>query len=231
MVTNLPHIDFTIFQSKEANELVILLLNIIENEQQQLNDQKTLIQSLKDEINRLNGEQGKPDIKPNSKPKNNNFSTDGKEKEKKTHKKKAKKENIPVDKTEFIDYDKSKLPDDAVFKFYDEVITQNVILKRENILYKIAVYYSPSKNKIYRFKVPDGKSYHSTDLKSFIIAQNKVCDVTNKKLLTMLQSMGIEISAGSLSNIILEYKEHRQLILNFLHLLILQEQLIQVVLL
>jgi len=47
-------------------------------------------------------------------------------------------------------------------------------------------------------------------LKSFIITQNKVCDVTNKKILTMLQSMGIEISAGALSNILLEYKDLAQ---------------------
>jgi hypothetical protein len=210
MIENLPHIDLSIFQSKEAKELVILSLNIIENQQQQLNEQKILIQSLKDEINRLKGEQGKPDIKANTKPKNNNTSTDGKEKRKKPHNKQAKKQNIPVDKTEYIDYDKSKLPDDAEFKFYDEVITQDIIIKRENILYKIAVYYSPSEKKTYRFKIPEGKSYHSDDLKAFIIVQNKVLDVTNKKLLTMLQSMGIEISAGSLSNILLEYQDLAQ---------------------
>jgi len=211
MTEILPHINLSIFQSKEEKELAVLLLNVIENQQQQINELKSIVQSQRDEINRLKGEQVKPNIKANTKINNNNISTDGKEKVKQKHKKQSKKKYIIVDKTECIDYDKSKLPDDAVFKFYDDVITQDIIFKRQNISYRIAVYYSATKKKTYRLQAPEGKSYHSNDLKSFIITQNKVCDVTNSKLLTMLQSIGIEISAGALSNILLEYKNIAQI--------------------
>ncbi|MCK5535933.1 MAG: transposase, partial [Bacteroidales bacterium] len=151
-----------------------------------------------------------PNIKANSKFSNNNISTDGKEKPIKKHKKQAKKKNIPVDKIKLVDVNKSQLPQDAKFKYYDKVITQDIIFKRQNTLYKIAVYYSPSEKKTYRGVVPNGASYHSEGLKSFIILQNKVCDVTSNKILTMLRSIGIEISAGSLSNILLEYTDLAQ---------------------
>lgn len=211
MFDNLKNINLSIFQSKEAKELAILLLNIIENQQQQIQEQKIEIQSLKDEISRLKGEQGKPNIRANSSTINKDVSTEGREKKKKVHKKQAKKINIPIDQTQYIEPDKSILPEDAVFKYYDDVITQDIIFERRNILYKIAVYYSPSLKKTYRLQVPDGKSYHSDDLKSFIIMQNKVCDVTSNRLLTMLQSLGIEISKGALSNILLEYTDLAQI--------------------
>lgn len=187
-----------------------MLLNVIENMQKTITEQAQQIQLLKDEINRLKGEQGRPDIKANTKETNTDISSKGKENNKIKHKKLAKKPYIHIDKTEYINYDKSKLPDDAIFKFYDKVITQDIIFKRENILYKIAVYYSPSQNKTYRSNVPVGKSYFSDSLKSFVICQNKVCDVTEKKILIMLRSLGIEISAGSLSNILLEFADLAQ---------------------
>ena len=190
--------------------VVVILLNAVEELNQTVESQKKEIQLLKDENNRLKGEQGKPNIRANSKFSNNNISTDGKEKTIKKHKKQAKKKDIPVDKIKLIDVNKSQLPQDAKFKYYDEVITQDIIFKRQNTLYRIAVYYSPSEKKTYRAVMPDGASYHSNGLKSFIILQNKVCDVTSNKILTMLRSIGIEISAGSLSNILLEHTDSAQ---------------------
>ena len=205
MLETLRHINPDLIKDQESKAVVTLLLNVVENMQKIIDRQAAQIQLLKDEINRLKGEQGKPDIKANTTKTNTDISSKGKENKKKKHNKQAKKPNIPVDKIEYIDYDKSKLPADAKFKFYDEVITQDIIFKRENTLYKIAVYYSASEKKTYRGKTPAGKSYFSDSLKSFIICQNKVCDVTENKILIMLRSLGFEISAGSLSGILLEF--------------------------
>jgi len=210
MIESLQNINLDLITDPKSKALIIMLLNVIENMQTTITEQAAQIQLQKDEINRLKGEQARPDIKANTKEPNTDISSKGKENKIIKHHKLAKKPNIPIDKTEFITYDKSNLPDDAVFKFYEEVITQDVIFKRENILYKIAVYYSPSQNKTYRSNVPEGKSYFSDSLKSFVICQNKVCDVTEKKILIMLRSLGIEISAGSLSNILLEFADIAQ---------------------
>lgn len=192
---------------EELKKTFTYLLNFIEelhtsNKKLQRENQK-----LRDEINRLKGEQGKPNINANSKPKYKDISTNGQEKKQQKHRKQAKKKNIPVDKTEYIKINKSQLPSDAKFKYWDDVITQDIIFERRNTLYKVAVYYSPFEKKTYRAKMPAGAAYHSDGLKSFAILQNKVCDVTSKKLLTMLQSIGIEISTGSLSKILLEHTD------------------------
>lgn len=210
MLEIIRHINPDTISDEQSRKIVQLLLSFIETQQQEILSLKAEIQLLKNEINRLKGEDGKPDIKPNIEQKDTNISSKGKEKKRKIHKKKAKKINIPVDKTEVITINKSELPSDAILKYYDELITQDVVFKRENILYKVAVYYSASEKKTYRSKLPTGKSYFSDNLKSFIICQSKVCDVTSQKILIMLRSLGIEISTGSLSNILLEFTDLAQ---------------------
>ncbi len=101
------------------------------------------------------------------------FRQEGKEKKSKKHNKQAKKKNIPVDKIETINSDKSELPPDARLLRYDDVITQDIIFKRQNILYKLAVYHSKSTGKIYRAKKPAGEAYHSDELKSSAIRHQK----------------------------------------------------------
>lgn len=210
MFKDLRHINPDLISDEGLRKLVTLLLNVAENQHKEIQLLKEQIQLQSDEINRLKGEQGKPDIKANTENTNQNISSKGKEQAKKKRNKQAKKKNIPVDKTETITIPKYQLPSDAVLKSYRDVITQDIIFERNNILYKIAIYYSPSTGKTYSGKIPEGKSYFSDTLKSFIICQNKVCDVTEKKILILLRSLGIEISTGSLSNILLEFADLAQ---------------------
>ena len=210
MFENLQHINPDLVPDQKSRTIVTLLLNATENKQKEIQLLKEQIQLLKDEINRLKGEQGKPDIKANTENTNKNISSNGKEQAKKKRNKQAKKKDIPIDKTETITIPKEQLPSDAVLKSYRDVITQDIIFKRNNILYKIAIYHSASTGKTYSGKVPEDKSYFSDTLKSFIICQNKVCDVTQKKILVLLRSLGIEISTGSLSNILLEFTDLAQ---------------------
>jgi len=90
------------------------------------------------------------------------------------------------------------------------VITQDVVFQVKNTCYKLAVYHSSSLGKTYRAKPPKGVSYHCTNLQSFIITLNKVLDVTESKILLLLKSIGIEISKGSISNILLKYTDIAQ---------------------
>ena len=61
--------------------------------------------------------------------------------------------------------------------------------------------------KTFRAKVPEGASYHSKNLESFIITLNKVLDVTESKILSLLTSIGVQISKGSISHILLKYTD------------------------
>ena len=100
------------------------------------------------------------------------------------------------------------MPGDAYFLRFDELITQDIKLVRENTKYLLEVYYSPSKNKTYRAGTPEGYTgYFSTGTKSLIQVLTHVCDVTNSKLLQLLKTCGVSISSSSISNILLEDKE------------------------
>ena len=52
--------------------------------------------------------------------------------------------------------DKDQLPDDAVFKGYQSVIVQDIIIHPDNIQFKKSLYYSPSLKKTFMAPLPDG---------------------------------------------------------------------------
>lgn len=181
------------------------MLNLIEDLQQENLELKKINQSLRDQNNRLKGEQGKPDVKSNTKSKSVDYSTKGKERNNKKHIKKAKKKHIEIHQTIKITIDKEKLSEDAKLKYWDDIVTQDIVFETKNTCYKLAVYHSPSLGKTYRAKPPYGACYHSNDLQSFIITLNKVLDVTESKILTLLKNIGVKISKGSVSGILLKY--------------------------
>ena len=200
-------LDLAGLQDDSLKNTFELMLNLIENLHQEIIELKETNQDLRDEINRLKKEQGKPDIKPNTKAKSKDISTGGREDQKKKHIKQAKKKDIKIHQTIKISVDKEELPKDAKFKCWSEVITQDIVFEVKNTCYKLAVYYSASLSKTFRAKVPDGTAYHSKNLQSFIITLNKVLDVTESKILMLLKSIGVEISTGSISNILLKYTD------------------------
>ena len=62
----LENIDLNQIQDENARELVARLLNLVEKLSLDLRDAQSEIQRLRDEVNRLKGEQGKPKIKGNT---------------------------------------------------------------------------------------------------------------------------------------------------------------------
>ncbi len=190
-------------EDPKLNDAFVLLLNLVE---ELLYKNRKLVeenQELKDEINRLKGEQGKPTIKSNVN-KSKDISSEKERKKRKRWKKQAKKPIIKINETINCKLNKAELPPDAVFKYRDRVIGQDIIFERKNTLYLVDVYYSPSEKKTYRAPLPDQYSgYHGNRLKSFALTLYNLCDVTSNKILGLFRSIGIEISSGSLSNILL----------------------------
>jgi hypothetical protein len=204
-------LDLASLEDDSLKNTFELMLNLIEDLQQEALKLKEINQALRDEINQLKGEQGKPTIKPSTKTDSRDISSQGKERENKKHIKQAKKEHIQIHQTIEVLIDKQALVQDAKLKYWDDVITQDIVFEVKNTCYKLAVYYSASLGKTFRAKAPDDASYHSKNLQSFIITLNKVLDVTESKILTLLKSIGVKISTGSISNILLKYTDIAQL--------------------
>lgn len=200
--------DIKIDKDADISDLrhtVTVLLNVVEQLWSKQEDLLKENQSLKDEINRLKGEQGRPKFKP-KKSLDKDYSSKGREKgsgEEKRQSKANRRDKIVVDKEVKIEVCKDDLPMDAKFTGYDEVVQQNVKLVRENILYKVAVYYSSSEKRTIRGKLPkEYEGQYGSDLKALIHGLHHVCDTTQGRLECLLHSLGIVISSGTISNIL-----------------------------
>jgi hypothetical protein len=151
-------------ESSVAQSIVKKLLNIIERLAGENNTLKSNLQKLSDEINRLKDEQGKPDIKANKK-KDGDISSEAERKtaeanasgeavedseEKKKRQREPKLPKIKINREQICLLDKNGLPDDLIFKGYEDVVIQNLIIKTDNVNYRREVYYSPSQHKSYR---------------------------------------------------------------------------------
>jgi hypothetical protein len=202
---NVEQIDFN--NHEFLQNLIKVLFNVIESQSQIIENQKKENQSLKDEINRLKGEKGKPKFSPNVPEKEEDIQSPSVEK-KKNWSKTAKKPRIKIDRTEVKYVDKSILPPDAEHKGYRTVIVQNIKFATDNIEYHLERYYSASEKKTYEAELPhDIKGEFGTDLKAFVVYLYFGCRVTENKIRTILEEMGIIISEGEISNILIKEKK------------------------
>ena len=191
------------------------LMEMVANERDKF---KKEIQGLKDEINRLKGEQGKPDIKANTKKKPDNHSSENERKNKKGESGKDEKSNkdkkqkrerqpkvsqIKVDRDEVCSIDKNILPADAVFKGYSDSIIQDIKIITDNVRYRREVYYSASNNKSYYGALPNevaGHGEYGVGIRTLLPLFKSECHLSEKSILSFFHNFGIIISPAYISN-------------------------------
>lgn len=206
MTVLLQSIDPKEIADESLRQTIELLLNLIEQLNSKVKDLVEENQKLRDENNRLKGEQGKPDIKAN---KNIGFQNDhSSEKERKVptkHSKSSKNATIKVDREEIVVYPKELLPVDAQFKGYEEVIVQDILLETNNVLFRKQKYYSPSERKTYLAELPVGyNGEFGPGIKALVMSLYYGGNMTQGKLLEFLEDIGISMSAGYLSNLLIK---------------------------
>jgi hypothetical protein len=206
-------------KSSGERSIVKKLLNIIERLAGENDILKSNLQNLSDEINRLKGEQGKPDIKANKK-KDGNISSEAERKiaeanankdngesgenseGKKKRQREAKLPKIKIDREQICPLDKSGLPDDLVFKHYDDVVVQDLIIITNNVNYRREVCYSPSQHKTYRGELPTdvrGKGEYGPGIRTLIPILKTEGNMSEKRILGFFRNFGIEVSPTYIS--------------------------------
>jgi hypothetical protein len=200
------NVDLNSIADPNIRSIIAQLLNIIEYQAQKIKELEGENQNLRDENNRLKGEQGKPNIRPQAK--------DGKDisseqerknrnKNKKKKKSKSKKSKIKVDRIVKCSVDKAQLPADAIFKGYLSVIVQDISIKTDNIKFQKEVYYSPSLNKNFMAQLPAGyQGEFGPNVKAEILSLHFVAKMTEPAIIEYLKTHGVIISAATVSRMI-----------------------------
>ena len=202
------NIDFKSIQDENLRATIILLLNAVEQFSKEIDELRKKNQELTDEINRLKGEQGKPNIRPQKDKKDKDISSESErkvdeEENKEPKNPKPKKEDIKIDRVERCEVNKNELPPDAEFKGYEPVIIQDIKITTDNIKFERAAYYSASLSRTYLGPLPPGyKGQFGPGVKSLVLDLYQDGGMTEPALKRFFETHGIYISSGMISKII-----------------------------
>jgi regulator of replication initiation timing len=187
---------------------VEILIGAVENLSQEIEELKKKNGELMDENARLKGGNGRPKIKGKNKVPTN-ISSGGKEKgirkEEEVKLQQPKKcSQIEIDKEIRVEMDRATLPPDAIFKGYQPYYQQDIEVVRNNKRFLLASYYSPSEKKTYRAAFPEDElsGHFGPGVRSLINILHHYGNVTESCLAGMMKGFGIQISAGSISNLL-----------------------------
>ena len=190
--------------NKKLSAVLPILFQLIERLNQENEKFKIENQKLRDEISLLKGEQGKPKIRGKKPDKDISSEDQRKKREKKKKKKsKGKKHKIKIDRIEVCKVDQSKLPQDVVFKGYESVIIQEILIKTDNVEYKKEVFYSATENKTYVGQLPAAiTGEFGPGVRSLVCTLKHVGNMSEPKVLELLENCGIFISQSTISRIL-----------------------------
>src|SRR5712692_3451751 len=135
--TMLEDLDLHSIVDEQARELVRRLLNVLEDVRADRRAAQAENQRLRDEINRLKGEQGRPKVQSNTPPPpHTDHSSEQERRKPKAWSKRSKTAHIPIDRAQVLLVDPDRLPPDAQCKGYEEIVVQDVLLRTDNVLFQ-----------------------------------------------------------------------------------------------
>jgi hypothetical protein len=205
--------------------VVKMLLDIIEWLSKDYFALKGKYDLLSDAYNILNGEKGRPNIKSNKKKSgdisselerklaeskaNNQDENSGCEETKASNKnetqhRESKTDHIKIDREEVCRLNRVGLPDDLVFKDYEEIVIQELIIKTDNVKYIRERFYSPSTGMSYLADLPVGvqdKGRYAPGIRSMIPILRTECNMSIKATHGFFTNFGVDVSKTYITKI------------------------------
>src|SRR6266498_2427 len=201
-------IDLASIADVGARQAIRALLNLVEEQASEIRALRVENQQLRDELTRLKGGQGRPKIPPG---KSAGGSTDySSEQERrpgpKEWQKRGKQDRLRIDRTERVAVDPATLPADAQFKGYERVVVQNLVLRTDTVAFELEIWYSPSEKRSYRARRPAGydEGTFAADLRALVLELAYSGGMSETKIHALVEARGVEISAGTVSNLLTE---------------------------
>ena len=207
--------DINSIADKKVVSIIKTLVNLVEILAEANEQLRATNQQLKDEVNRLKGEQGKPDIRKQTKDGDNDKGNSDHSSEKNRNKgkgdkkrkpKNKKTETVRVDRQVTVEFDKTVLPNDAEFKGYEYRIIQDLKIITDNVEFKLPMYYSKSLKKTFIAPMPDAYkgSEFGPGIKSLVITFYRDSGMTIPAVERFLTTFDIYISRSTISRMLIE---------------------------
>jgi len=164
--------------------------------QEENQELKNLIQTIKDKIRRLKGEKGRPTIKP-SLPDD----PPSAKKQQRSKKWKKSKKTITITRRVRLPISKERLPKDARYKGTRRIVIQDLCMEPDNIEFELERYYSLRERKTYESQLPPGYegSSFGPGIRHLVLALHYQARMLQKLLHTFLSGMGVQISEGEVA--------------------------------
>lgn len=204
------NLDLNAIQDENARELIRRLLNLIEQVSADLREAQVENQRLRDEINRLKGEQGRPKTKPNAAaaPASRDHSSEQERRKPRARRKGGKRATIQIDREQEVAVDPTTLPADAAFKGYEDVVVQDVVVHTDNVCFHKQKYYAASTGQTYLAALPHGYSgQFGPGIKALVLALYYGMGASEPKVREFLRYAGIQISDGQVSNLLIKAQD------------------------
>lgn len=198
------YLDLTGLPDEHSRALVSGLLNLVGTLSADLRAAQAEIQRLRDELNHLKSEQGKPKIKPALPPPSPPDLSSEKERHQSRQRHKRRSCDFIIDREQTLVVERSLLPADAEFEGYNVVLVQDLVVRTDNVLFRKEKFCSPSLKKSYLAQMPPGyhgefgPAIHALALVFYCASQ-----MTEPKSLAFFEHVGEQISAGQISNLLL----------------------------
>ena len=197
----IPDVNLEAITDPAARQVIGQLLNIIETLHAEVVQLRAENQHLRDEINRLKGEQGTPDIKPPIPPTApRNYSSERERHAPKPRQKGHKAEILVPTRDELCRIDPATLPPDAVRHGTTEVIVQDLILQPDIIRFVREVWYVPSLGATITAPLPNGyRGAFGPHIRALTLALGHAANVSQPSLQTFLRDAGVLIGTGTIA--------------------------------
>jgi hypothetical protein len=201
----LASLDLASIADVGARQAIRALLSLVEELAAENRALRAELAQVKDENARLKGGSGRPKIPPGAGGSTDYSSEQERRPAPKAWQKRGKQDRLRIDRTERLTVDPTTLPSDAAFKGYETVVVQDLVLRTDTVAFELETWYSASERRSYRARRPAG--YEGTfgpHLKALAVTLAYAGGMSETKLLELIQSSGIVISAGTLSNLLTE---------------------------
>ena len=203
----LDDLDLSKVTDPEAQRILGLLLNVIATQEAEIATLRAENQRLRDENNRLKGEQGAPTILPSKRAAADHASERERGSGRVARPRGDKRSLLHIDRTQEQEVDPALLPADAERKGYAEFVVQDVTLHTDTVLFRCARWYAASTGRSYQASLPDGyadQGHYGPGLKALALQLYYQGQMSEPKILEVLQSVGIVISAAHLATLLID---------------------------